>query len=146
MSRWRRGRRVFSEEELSELDAIFNELFSELEEGALLIVEGPSDEEVLRASGLVGRVLRASSLPWGELYEQVSAARCTKAIVLTDLDSEGRRLKKEISQLLRSRGVKVDGTYWVKLSRVVKGRVCELESVLRHWVEGRRTLNYRDSD
>lgn len=145
MNRWRRGK-LFSEEELSELDTILSALLSELEEGALLIVEGPADEAALRASGFEGRILRASSLSRGALFEQVNAAQCTKVIMLTDFDREGKRLRKEISQLLRSRGLMVDETYWVKLSRIVRGRACELASVLKYWVEGRRTLNYRSSD
>lgn len=144
----RKGRRpnILSEDELAELDTFLADLIADLTEGAAIIVEGRADEEALRATGLYGRILRISSLSRSELLRLTTAARPTKVILLTDLDEKGRKLKEELSELLRADGLEVDETYWLRLSKICRGRICEVETVMKHWLRHRRTLNYCGSD
>jgi len=135
-SHWRAST-VISKEEFDELSEVLRELSLELKGGALLIVEGPGDEKMVRESGLEGRLVTLSGLSRGALLELVETLQCPKVIILTDVDSEGRRIKKELTHLFRSRGVTVDETYWERVARVVRGRVCEIEALLKRWVRMR---------
>lgn len=80
-----------------------------------IIVEGPKDRKALEHFGIsVAAVL--SEQPLFAVAEQV-AAKHTDAIILTDLDAEGKKLYGKLAPMLQRLGVRIDHTFREFLQR-----------------------------
>lgn len=82
------------------------------DESAVVVVEGPKDEESLRHMGFGGRVIHLRSLR-GFMRAKPSLG---KVILLLDFDREGRNMTKRLTKMLTSEHVKVDLYYYRMLS------------------------------
>ncbi|MBI2145646.1 topoisomerase [Candidatus Woesearchaeota archaeon] len=90
-----------------------------------VVVEGKKDRAALEAFGISGsRVFVLSRKPLFAVAETV-AERYNAVVILTDLDSEGRKLYGKLSTLLQGLGVKIDGELRVFLFRKTKLRQIE---------------------
>lgn len=79
-----------------------------LESASAIIVEGRKDRAALEKLGIgSSRILILSKKPLFAVAEEVAAAN-SEAIILTDLDAEGRKLYGKLNTLLQQLGVKVD--------------------------------------
>ena len=76
---------------------------------AIIIVEGKKDERALREMGVEGEVVTLSRQPIFAVAESV-AAQSRDAIILTDLDKEGKKLYGMLNRALQRLGVRVDDT------------------------------------
>lgn len=115
-------------EVVEEIRSAVEKLRSE-DESAVVVVEGPRDEESLRAMGFAGRVITLSSL------RSFMRARPSvgKVILLLDFDREGRNMTRRLTKILTSEHVKVDLYYYRMLSaarRVGVNTVQDLVSLL----------------
>jgi len=76
--------------------------------GAVIIVEGKSDEEVLRAIGVQGVVMRYSELGKRKIADALGKMNFSKLLILTDFDEEGEGTAMEIERLAEENCFKVD--------------------------------------
>jgi 5S rRNA maturation endonuclease (ribonuclease M5) len=74
-----------------------------------VIVEGPRDKLALEVLG-VRRIHMLHKRPVFALVEEVAQC-CKKAVILTDLDKEGKKLYGIISSGLQMHGVQVDNKF-----------------------------------
>ena len=96
---------MLSAEESEELAL---QLQSLIASSAAIIVEGKKDQAALERLGIdSSRIVTLSKKPLFEIAEEVAAGYKTAAI-LTDLDSEGKKLYGKLNTLLQRLGVKVD--------------------------------------
>jgi len=91
---------------MDELEELLGWLEKIRKEGVLVIVEGKKDRASLNSFG----IKRVKALSKRALYKVVeeAAENDKKAILLTDLDKEGRRLFKLLNSDLSQHGVYVD--------------------------------------
>ena len=130
-----RPKRTYDLEALEELIAALLEASSL---GAAIIVEGRHDELALRALGLSGPVIMASHRRALDLAEE--AARSFSTIVLlTDWDSKGDEMARNIEHHLRSMGSRPDAQLRSRLKKLVKKEIKDVES-LSHYMERMREL------
>lgn len=88
----------------------------------LIIVEGKKDVRALNAFGITGVYELAK--PLYAVCEEV-AARARRAIILTDLDREGKKLYGALNSGLSRMGVQVDARFREFLLRETKLRQIE---------------------
>ena len=93
-------------------------------EKSLIIVEGKRDKAALREIGITGEILELSKKALFEVIEQASE-KASKVIILTDLDSEGKKLYSVLRRGLLERGVHVDKIYREWLFKNTKLRQIE---------------------
>jgi len=100
------------------------------EEGLAVIVEGKNDKAALEKLGIAGsKIFVLSSQPLFEVAESV-AETYKEAAILTDLDSEGRKLYDKLNTLLQRNGVRVDNRFRNFLYKNTKIRQIEGLSTL----------------
>ena len=124
-----RGR--LSEIEIRELRAIFDELIKASRAGAIIIVEGPSDKESLRDLGIEGEIVLASTQPDVDLVDSL-AESSEEVIILSDWDSEGKKIEKRLDRLFKSRGMAVNTEYRKRIFRIVGKDVKGIENLSRY--------------
>ncbi len=89
----------------AELEQLLQKL---LESAAAVIVEGRKDKSAVENLGVgSSRILTLNRKPLFAIAEEV-AANYKSAVILTDLDAEGKKLHGRLSTLLQQLGVKVD--------------------------------------
>lgn len=64
-----------------------------------VIVEGYSDKEILRKLGFNGRIFMCAERTTEDLAEDVCRS-CKRVAVLTDFDSHGKKLSRELTRVL----------------------------------------------
>lgn len=98
------------------------------EEGTIVIVEGKKDREALSAFG----IKRVKVLSKRAIYKVVeeTAKAAKKAIILTDLDKEGKRLFGILNHYLNQHGVHVDKRFREFLFKNTKLR--QIEGIARY--------------
>jgi len=77
-------------EKAEKLDRLLSDLQAALDEGAVVVVEGPNDAAALKTLGIEGRVEQLSRKPYAALAAELSG-HCTEVIILTDFDAYGRK-------------------------------------------------------
>jgi len=85
-----------------EIEEELLELFEEIK-NKQVIVEGKRDKEVLCSLGFT----KIITINQG-LYETVEKIKSKQVIILTDFDSEGKKIAKKLNILLQSLGYKID--------------------------------------
>ena len=70
----------------------------------LILVEGKKDEKALRTLGCTEII----TLENKALYEVVEGIKVKEIVLLTDLDSEGKKLYSQLKHMFTQRGVSVD--------------------------------------
>ncbi len=116
-------------QELTEkLLKIMNDLKSESELGAVILVEGKHDEECLKRLGIKGTILRYTSIR--TLLNWAENNSATRLIVLTDLDIEGKSIARKIVANLSGRMKEIDISYMRKLSILRKIGISEIKDII----------------
>ena len=82
---------------------------------AIILVEGKKDVAALAALG-VTRVMAVTGKPLYQVVEAI-AARYRVCIILTDLDTEGKKLFAYFTHTLSERGVRIDNQFRLFLFR-----------------------------
>ena len=96
-----------------------------LDSDAAMIVEGKKDKAALEKLGIPGsRIIALDQRPIFVVAEEV-AAHYKEVAILTDLDSEGKKLYGSLSTLLQRLGVRVDNSFRNFLFKSTKLRQIE---------------------
>jgi 5S rRNA maturation endonuclease (ribonuclease M5) len=95
----------------------------------LVIVEGEKDKEALQKLG-IKNVVAISRKPLFEFIEEISN-KYTEVIILTDLDSEGRKLYSKLKHNLQKNGVKIDNQFREILFR--KTHISQIEGIFTYF-------------
>ena len=100
------------ERRLDRLTRLVQRLSDQSNRGTPIIVEGRKDEESLRKLGISGPILclKAEGKGFFEFLEGIGSAK--RVIVLTDFDTEGKKLAKMLVNELSKRRIKVDDSLW----------------------------------
>jgi 5S rRNA maturation endonuclease (ribonuclease M5) len=87
-----------------------NELLDKIEYLVpIVVVEGPRDAEALRQIGFKGRIELFSRVNLSESdFIDFMATVAASVVILTDFDSEGRRINRNLIRLFERRGVRVE--------------------------------------
>jgi 5S rRNA maturation endonuclease (ribonuclease M5) len=105
------------------------ELNALAQEGAVVVVEGKRDRDALAALGYTGPILTKATL---HSKKGVAGLRRVKlAVILTDLDEEGRRLAARYADFFTLRGVKPSLTQRRRLLRASHGTFLHMENLVR---------------
>jgi 5S rRNA maturation endonuclease (ribonuclease M5) len=96
-------------------------------EGAIVLVEGKRDAAALAELGYTGEIMTSSTLTSG-----TSAVRRAKlVIILTDLDTEGRRLAARYIRMFSRLGVRTTLVARRRLSKNSRGKFLHIENLIR---------------
>jgi 5S rRNA maturation endonuclease (ribonuclease M5) len=118
---------------LSDLVKELNDLSSE---GAAVLVEGKRDATALRGLGYSGPVFTVSVLTSSTVARERLRKQVTKMIVLTDLDSEGRRLASRYIKFLSQEGIAASLAQRRRLSKASRGVFLHIENLRRFGLGG----------
>ncbi|MCD6229304.1 MAG: hypothetical protein J7K00_00690 [Candidatus Diapherotrites archaeon] len=92
---------------IEKMTELLDEIQGQIAEGASVIVEGRRDKENLMSLGIKGEIITISQS--GESWvHTIEKSNITKAIILTDFDRTGERLKERLAQLLYAQGAEAD--------------------------------------
>jgi len=107
------------ERRLDRLTKLVQRLSDQSRRGTPIIVEGRKDEGSLRELGINGSILclKAQGKSFFEFLEGIGSNR--KVIVLTDFDTEGKRLAKMLVNELSKKRIKVDVSIWKQVGALV---------------------------
>lgn len=100
--------------------------------GKVVVVEGVRDREALRRWGVQGEILCLKTRP-DSLVEKIGrlSEREEEIVILTDFDSEGRRLARRMSEYL-GRGRSPNLSYWRKLSVLASSDIKDVEGLVSY--------------
>ncbi len=99
------------------------------EDGAAVLVEGKRDRDALTQLGYNGPVLTKASL---HSERGVAGLRRVKlAVILTDLDGEGRRLAARYAEFFALRGIETSLTQRRRLLKASHGTFLHVENLAR---------------
>ena len=97
-------------------------------EGALIVVEGKRDVEALRTLGVNGDIFQLCQ--GGSIIKLVQmASKFNKAVLLFDLDREGRSLTKKSAEMLNKKQIPIDLFFRRELRSITLGRVRRIENL-----------------
>jgi 5S rRNA maturation endonuclease (ribonuclease M5) len=102
-------------------------------EGNLVIVEGQKDSKALKSLG-VKNIMQLNGRPLAEFALHVSKSRISQddagweeSVILTDFDSEGRKIAATLERLLRKHKVPVNSRLRRKFMQFGKNRIEEFK-------------------
>jgi len=117
-----------SEERLKALSDILDEL-ADRPVGSVILVEGQRDRGGLKLLGIEGEMIMVQTRDGiFKVAEQLAKEERT-AIILTDWDRKGGHLCRLLRQALIANNVDYDDQTRIKLARVVKGEIKDVESL-----------------
>lgn len=129
------------ERRFGELSAFLADLVKELnelsEEGGAVLVEGKRDVEAMRGLGYAGPIFTVSILTSTEAARERLRTRVKTMVIMTDLDSEGRRLASRYVRFLAREGIEPSLGQRRRLSRASRGVFLHIENLRRFSVGGR---------
>ena len=97
------------------------------EKGIPVIVEGKKDKRAMESLGL-RNILMLDGRPLFDICESIQAK---EVAILTDLDTEGRKLYSSIYKTLVRRGIKVDNKLRLMLFKAKLSHIEGLDSYLQ---------------
>jgi len=108
------------ERRLDRLTRLVQRLSDQSRRGTPIIVEGRKDEGSLRELGINGPILclKAQGKSFIEFLEDIGSNR--KVIVLTDFDTEGKKLAKMLVNELSKKRIRVDDSIWKQVGALVR--------------------------
>jgi len=128
------------ERRFRELTSFLSDLVKELNdlsaEGAAVLVEGRRDVAALEGLGYKGPVFTVSILTSSAAARQKLRKDVTKMIILTDLDSEGRRLAARYVKFLSHEGIAASLAQRRRLSQASRGVFLHIENLRRFALGG----------
>ena len=111
------------------LTVFISELNALSQDGAAVLVEGKRDRDALVQLGYKGQILTKASL-----HSQKGAARLRRvklAVILTDLDEEGRRLAARYAEFFVLRDIEVSLVQRRRLLKASHGKFLHVENLVR---------------
>jgi len=129
------------ERRFRDLSAFLVDLAKELndlsEEGAAVLVEGKRDAAAMRALGYDGPLFTVSILTSSPAARERLRAEVKRMVIMTDLDSEGRRLASRYIRFLSHEGIPASLDQRRRLSRASRGVFLHIENLRRFAPGGR---------
>ena len=113
------------------LEDLVKELNDLSEEGAAVLVEGKRDVAALRGLGYTGPLLTVSILTSTAAARERLRREVRTMVILTDLDSEGRRLASRYVKFLSHEGVSASLAQRKRLARASRGVFLHIENLRR---------------
>jgi len=107
-------------------------------EGAAVLVEGKRDEAALAGLGYSGQIFTVAILTANAASREKLRQGVRKMIILTDMDSEGRRLAARYVKFLNKEGVPVSLAQRRRLSKASRGVFLHVENLRRFELAGER--------
>jgi len=101
------------------------------EEGAAILVEGKRDAAALAGLGYAGPVYTVSILTSTAAAREKLRREVSTMIILTDLDSEGRRLASRYVRFLSHEGISASLAQRRRLSKASRGVFLHIENLRR---------------
>ncbi len=128
------------DERLKLIDRVLDEIQRDTTDGVVL-VEGRRDEAALSELGVEAEFVRLCGNGRGlvETVEKVSTSY-DSAVVLTDWDRQGERLKDEVKGLLESYGVTPRTVHRKRLRNLTAKDIHDVESLATHRRNVRREI------
>ena len=120
---------------LSDLVKELNDLSSE---GAAVLVEGKRDATAMKELGYTGPLFTVSILTSSAAVRVKLRKNVSKMIILTDLDTEGRRLAARYVKFLSHEGVEASLAQRRRLSKASRGVFLHIENLRRFALSGGR--------
>jgi len=122
---------------LRDLVKELNDLSSD---GAAVLVEGKRDAAALRGLGYSGPIFTVAILTGTAASREKLRKEVGKMIILTDLDSEGRRLAARYMKFLSQEGIAASLAQRRRLSKASRGVFLHVENLERFAIGGERLL------
>ena len=113
---------------LRKIEQIICEIKDLSREGAIIIVEGKKDRDALNDLGISDRISLASYSPLLNFAEDVSR-KTNQVIILTDWDSQGKKMAKKISGYLQASGTKPNNLIRNKIKKLVRKEIKDVEGL-----------------
>jgi 5S rRNA maturation endonuclease (ribonuclease M5) len=113
------------------LTALVSQLNAELDEGALVVVEGVRDERALQHLGLKARCFRLCNTRNSLSAVMTEAESHSKVILLLDYDLKGRNMTKKVASMLQKRGMSVDTSFRREIRAMTNGLASHVEDLKR---------------
>ncbi len=113
------------------LQALVKELNDLSGEGAAVLVEGKRDARALTGLGYTGPLFTVAILTSSVAARERLRAEVREMIILTDLDSEGRRLASKYVRFLTQEGVRPSLGQRKRLSEASRGIFLHMENLGR---------------
>jgi len=125
------------------IQKILEFLIEESLAGTLIIVEGKKDVEALRALGVKGRIISAKTGGKGclDVISEVENTNRKEVILLLDFDRRGKELTINLKEHLKPIGIKLNLTFWKKLSGLVGTEVKDVEGLATYMETLKRKIN-----
>ncbi len=118
---------MLSSEDKEKFDWLLDEL---VKRNSAIIVEGKKDRAALENLGVCNSIFVLNKRPLFEIAETI-AGQFNDAVILTDLDSEGKKLYGKLNTFLQQLGVRVDTRIREFLFKNTRIRQVEALSALR---------------
>ena len=123
------------ERRFREFSSFLRDLVKELNdistEGGAVLVEGKRDANALRGLGYSGAMFTVSILTSNAAAREKLRRDVSKMVILTDLDSEGRRLASRYMRFLLAEGVASSLAQRRRLSKASRGVFLHIENLGR---------------
>ena len=107
-------------------------------EGAGVLVEGKRDEAALVGLGYSGPIFSVAILTANAASRERLRKGVTKMIILTDMDTEGRRLAARYVKFLTKEGIPVSLAQRRRLSKASRGVFLHIENLRRFAIGAER--------
>jgi len=110
---------------------ILENLKEESEKGTPIIVEGKKDIQALRTFDIKGKIISAKTggKSFLDVIYEVENTKKREVILLLDFDRRGKELTKNLKKYLETTGIKLNLTFWKKLSSLVGTEVKDVEGL-----------------
>ncbi len=113
---------------LQKIEQILCEIKDLSNEGAVIVVEGKKDRDALNELGISDQISLVSYQPLLDFAEDISR-KTNQAIILTDWDSQGKKLAKKISGYLQASNTKPNNLIRNKIKKLVRNEIKDVESL-----------------
>lgn len=135
------------ERKLERIICLIEELRSETSKGALLLVEGERDTEVLRAIGIECKILAVKSRGKNlqDVLDEIGWFGDREIILLMDFDRRGRELATRLVQNLERMKIKFNLGFWRELSRLLENDLKDIEGLATYIETLRKKIGYYSS-
>jgi 5S rRNA maturation endonuclease (ribonuclease M5) len=107
-------------------------------EGGAVLVEGKRDAAALKGLGYSGPIFSVSILTSSDAARQKLRNEISQMVILTDLDTEGRRLASRYVKFLAREGVKSSLAQRKRLSAASHGIFLHFENLIRFASDGKQ--------
>ena len=127
---------------LRKIEQIICEIKDLSRAGAVVIVEGKKDRDALNELGISDQISLASSPPLLNFAEDISR-KTNHVIILTDWDSQGKKMAKKLSVYLQASGAKPNNLIRKKIKRLVRKEIKDVEGLSGYVNNLRRIVHHQ---